>query len=68
MSDRPLTPTAASQHAPVNYFTKSRRDRLALFQGDAETFSDILSLLAEYEGLSRQVSFSCNETVHNSPI
>lgn len=61
MSDRPLTPPAAAQHAHINYFTKSRSDRLALFQGDADTFSDIIGLLAEYEGvLERHESFASN--------
>lgn len=35
---------------PINYLSRSLAVKLKLIQGDSETFSDILSLINEYEG------------------
>jgi hypothetical protein len=52
MSDQRLTiPEANPGH--INYLTNSRKDRLSLIPGDGDTFADTLSLLSDYEGLSK---------------
>jgi len=37
---------------PINYLTKSLAVKLKLIQGDADTFSDVLGLINDYEGKS----------------
>lgn len=52
LSDRLLTGTAAKQ-TPINYFSRAQSGRLSLLQGDSDSFSDVLTLIGEYEGQSR---------------
>ncbi|KAI2639452.1 hypothetical protein GGS21DRAFT_507749 [Xylaria nigripes] len=46
---------------PINYFSKSLAVKLKLIQGDGGAFSDVLSLINEYEGvLNRHESLAFN--------
>ncbi|POS86095.1 hypothetical protein EPUL_004440 [Erysiphe pulchra] len=45
----------------INYMTKARSERLRLMEGDNETFSDVLGLIDDYEGvLQRHESLAAN--------
>lgn len=47
--------------AHINYLSRASSTRLNLIQGDGEVFSDVLSLIGEYEGvLSRHESLAGN--------
>ncbi|KAI0894428.1 hypothetical protein F4806DRAFT_122703 [Annulohypoxylon nitens] len=47
--------------APINYLSKAHSVKLKLIQGDSETFSDVLALVNEYEGvLNRHESLASN--------
>ncbi|KAL7621194.1 hypothetical protein AAE478_008511 [Parahypoxylon ruwenzoriense] len=49
------------QSAPINYLSKAHHVKLKLIQGDSETFSDVLTLVNEYEGvLNRHESLASN--------
>ncbi|KAJ8125083.1 hypothetical protein O1611_g8557 [Lasiodiplodia mahajangana] len=62
--DRPKK-TETSNSAPINYLSRSLAVKLKLIQGDSETFSDVLSLINEYEG--KLASFKTSlYTVHES--
>lgn len=43
------TNTCAAHGTTINYLPRNP-ERIGLIQGDSETFSDILTLIAEYEG------------------
>ncbi len=34
----------------INYLVRARNERLKLIEGDPESFSDVLSLIDDYEG------------------
>lgn len=36
--------------APINYLSRSLGVKLKLIQGESDAFSDVLSLINEYEG------------------
>lgn len=38
-------------HGYINFLPRSNLDRLALIQGESDTFGDILGLIADYEGM-----------------
>lgn len=42
--------TSTGNEAPINYLSRVNCSRLGLIQGDYETFSDVLSLINDYEG------------------
>jgi len=47
----PLTVVAnGSAHPQINYLAKVRPERLKIIEGDAETFSDVLAMIDDYEG------------------
>ncbi|KAI1378919.1 hypothetical protein F4677DRAFT_352622 [Hypoxylon crocopeplum] len=47
--------------APINYLSKAHSVKLKLIQGDGDTFSDVLTLVNEYEGvLNRHESLASN--------
>ncbi|KAI1766098.1 hypothetical protein GGR53DRAFT_519176 [Hypoxylon sp. FL1150] len=49
------------QSAPINYLSKAHPVKLNLIQGDSDTFSDVLTLINEYEGvLNRHESLASN--------
>ncbi|KAI0109401.1 hypothetical protein F4776DRAFT_657209 [Hypoxylon sp. NC0597] len=49
------------QSAPINYLSKAHQVKLKLIQGDSDTFSDVLTLVNEYEGvLNRHESLAAN--------
>ncbi|KAI1472325.1 uncharacterized protein F4812DRAFT_8927 [Daldinia caldariorum] len=49
------------QSAPINYLSKAHSVKLKLIQGDSDTFSDVLTLVNEYEGvLNRHESLASN--------
>ncbi|KAI1771667.1 hypothetical protein F4818DRAFT_199637 [Hypoxylon cercidicola] len=49
------------QSAPINYLSKAHPVKLKLIQGDSDTFSDVLTLVNEYEGvLNRHESLAAN--------
>ena len=37
-------------HVPINFLSKAHPTKLRLIQGDPDTFSDVLTLINEYEG------------------
>lgn len=37
-------------HVPINFLSKAHSTKLKLIQGDSDTFSDVLTLINEYEG------------------
>ena len=37
-------------HVPINFLSKAHPTKLKLIQGDPDTFSDVLTLINEYEG------------------
>lgn len=43
--------TCADQGGYINFLPRPNAERLALIQGDGDTFADILNLLADYEGM-----------------
>ncbi|KAI1327010.1 hypothetical protein F5Y16DRAFT_373011 [Xylariaceae sp. FL0255] len=46
---------------PINYLSKAQTSRLRLIHGDGDTFSDVLGLINEYEGvLNRHESLAFN--------
>ncbi|KAH9905322.1 hypothetical protein F4778DRAFT_702348 [Xylariomycetidae sp. FL2044] len=46
---------------PINYLSKASPTKLKLIQGDSDTFSDVLTLVNEYEGvLNRHESLAFN--------
>ncbi|KAI0201855.1 hypothetical protein F4808DRAFT_100978 [Astrocystis sublimbata] len=54
-------PPQSGNTAPINYLSKSLGVKLKLIQGDTDTFSDVLSLINEYEGvLNRHESLAFN--------
>lgn len=40
----------AGNGTPINYLSRASNSRLGLIQGGPETFSDVISLINEYEG------------------
>ncbi|KAI1263384.1 hypothetical protein F5Y18DRAFT_127176 [Xylariaceae sp. FL1019] len=57
----PQPPPPSGNNVPINYLTKAQAARLKLIQGDGDTFSDVLGLITEYEGvLSRHESLAFN--------
>ncbi|ROW07113.1 hypothetical protein VPNG_07366 [Cytospora leucostoma] len=54
-------PPQSGNGAHINYLSRAASTRLRLIQGDGEAFSDVLSLISEYEGvLSRHESLAGN--------
>ncbi|KAJ4147412.1 hypothetical protein LMH87_001933 [Akanthomyces muscarius] len=54
-------PLQQSHAGYINFLPRPNAERLALIQGDGDTFADILTLLADYEGvLDRQESLAAN--------
>ncbi|KAF3006944.1 hypothetical protein G7054_g6903 [Neopestalotiopsis clavispora] len=54
-------PPQSGNQAPINYLARVNAGKLKLIQGDTETFTDVLTLINEYEGvLSRHESFASN--------
>ncbi|KAI1108846.1 hypothetical protein F5Y14DRAFT_58455 [Nemania sp. NC0429] len=54
-------PPQSGNNIPINYHSRSLAVKLKLIQGDSETFSDILNLINDYEGvLNRHESFAYN--------
>ncbi|KAI0172428.1 hypothetical protein GGR52DRAFT_405975 [Hypoxylon sp. FL1284] len=54
-------PPQPGNMAPINYLSKAHSIKLKLIQGDSETFSDVLGLVNEYEGvLNRHESLASN--------
>ncbi|KAK9777276.1 hypothetical protein AB5N19_02310 [Seiridium cardinale] len=54
-------PPQSGNQAPINYLARNNVGKLKLIHGDTETFSDVLTLINEYEGvLSRHESFASN--------
>ncbi|RDL41071.1 uncharacterized protein BP5553_01050 [Venustampulla echinocandica] len=54
---------AAQRPGPlaINYLAKTRSEKLRLMEGDAETFSDVLDIIEDYEGvLQRHESLAAN--------
>jgi hypothetical protein len=49
-----MTPANVTQ---INYLVKARSERLRLIEGDAETFGDVLGMIDDYEGKSRDLVF-----------
>ncbi|KAH7018272.1 uncharacterized protein B0I36DRAFT_37292 [Microdochium trichocladiopsis] len=57
---QPLPPQSAKQ-PPINYLSRAQSGRLSLLQGDSDSFSDVLALIGEYEGvLNRHESLAVN--------
>ncbi|KAI1080499.1 hypothetical protein F5B20DRAFT_101086 [Whalleya microplaca] len=49
------------QSVPINYLSRAHTVKLKLIQGDGDTFSDVLTLINEYEGvLNRHESLASN--------
>ncbi|KAJ3475660.1 hypothetical protein NLG97_g9383 [Lecanicillium saksenae] len=44
-------PLQQSHGGYINFLPRPNAERLALIQGDGDTFGDILNLLADYEGM-----------------
>lgn len=54
-------PPQAGNGAPINYLSRASPARLRLIQDDSDAFTDILSLIGDYEGvLSRHESLAAN--------
>ncbi|ROW10485.1 hypothetical protein VMCG_01719 [Cytospora schulzeri] len=54
-------PPQSGNGAHINYLSRASSARLKLIQGDGEVFSDVLSLIGDYEGvLSRHESLAGN--------
>ncbi|OTB07354.1 hypothetical protein M426DRAFT_249974 [Hypoxylon sp. CI-4A] len=54
-------PPQSGNIAPINYLSKAHSVKLKLIQGDGDTFSDVLTLINEYEGvLNRHESLASN--------
>lgn len=54
-------PPQSGTGTPINYLSKANPARLKLIQGDPEVFSDVLTLISDYEGvLSRHESLAAN--------
>ncbi|KAI1392180.1 uncharacterized protein F4822DRAFT_389870 [Hypoxylon trugodes] len=54
-------PPQSGNIAPINYLSKAQSVKLKLIQGDSDTFSDVLTLVNEYEGvLNRHESLAAN--------
>ena len=45
-------------HVPINFLSKAHSNKLKLIQGDPDTFSDVLTLINEYEG-ENPFNFGC---------
>lgn len=57
-SGRITAPPAPAAHAvtpvaptPINYLAKAKSERLRLIEGDSETFSEVLAMIDDYEGM-----------------
>ncbi|KAI1495811.1 hypothetical protein F5X99DRAFT_402342 [Biscogniauxia marginata] len=54
-------PPQSGNTVPINYLSKAHSVKLKLIQGDSESFSDVLTLINEYEGvLNRHESLAFN--------
>ncbi|KAK1830269.1 hypothetical protein QBC39DRAFT_116387 [Podospora conica] len=54
-------PPQSGNGGPINYLARSSHAKLPLIQGDSDSFSEVLSLLKEYEGiLNRHESLAGN--------
>lgn len=54
-------PPQSGNSVPINYLARANAGKLKLIHGDTETFTDVLTLINEYEGvLSRHESFASN--------
>ncbi|KAI1755808.1 hypothetical protein F4782DRAFT_369860 [Xylaria castorea] len=54
-------PPQSGNTVPINYLSRSLAVKLKLIQGDSDTFSDVLGLINEYEGvLNRHESLAFN--------
>ncbi|RYP63234.1 hypothetical protein DL770_009435 [Monosporascus sp. CRB-9-2] len=54
-------PPQSGNQAPINFLSKAHSTKLRLIQGDPDTFSDVLTLINEYEGvLNRHESLASN--------
>ncbi|ORY67438.1 uncharacterized protein BCR38DRAFT_325302, partial [Pseudomassariella vexata] len=54
-------PPQSGNAVPINYLSKVNAAKLKLIQGDGDTFSDVLSLINDYEGvLTRHESLASN--------
>ncbi|KAI8627040.1 hypothetical protein F5Y19DRAFT_186381 [Xylariaceae sp. FL1651] len=54
-------PPQSGNTIPINYLSKAHAVKLKLIQGDGDTFSDVLGLINEYEGvLNRHESLAFN--------
>ncbi|CAJ2503582.1 Uu.00g109760.m01.CDS01 [Anthostomella pinea] len=54
-------PPQSGNTIPINYLSKSHAAKLKLLQGDGDTFSDVLTLVSDYEGvLNRHESLAFN--------
>lgn len=53
---QPPAPSATASNAAglINYLTRQKNEKLKLIEGDNTTFSDVLQLLDEYEGILRR--------------
>ena len=45
-------------HVLINFLSKAHSNKLKLIQGDPDTFSDVLTLINEYEG-ENPLNFGC---------
>jgi hypothetical protein len=45
-----LTLVRKGNGAPINYLSRASTSKLSLVQGGPETFSDVISLIDDYEG------------------
>ncbi|KAL2074256.1 hypothetical protein VTL71DRAFT_8034 [Oculimacula yallundae] len=58
---RQSAPPSAGNQAQINYLMRAKADRLKLIEGDSETFSDVLGMIDDYEGvLQRHESLAAN--------
>ncbi|KAH8878529.1 hypothetical protein GQ53DRAFT_707142 [Thozetella sp. PMI_491] len=54
-------PPQSGTTAPINYLARASLSQLRLIHGESDTFSDVLSLISDYEGvLSRRESLAAN--------
>lgn len=57
----PQPPPPSGNTTPINYLSKTNATKLSLIQGDSETFSEVITLINEYEGvLNRHESLAAN--------
>ncbi|KAH7360228.1 hypothetical protein BKA65DRAFT_492649 [Rhexocercosporidium sp. MPI-PUGE-AT-0058] len=58
---RKSAPPSAGNVTQINYLMRAKADRLKLIEGDSETFSDVLGMIDDYEGvLQRHESLAAN--------